>query len=459
MKVGAAGAFGRVRLFVRVLDAVTWVVTRMVSRRGLGLAFLAAMAGLAVSGWVRPPIGTDIRSVRIPLFASAGVSSAATDFVYGPRRFVPLSAGTLMLATVGVGAVLVIVRTAWLRVSLGLVLCALLVGLAAVVLNHPDWVEELNRQNQDRRALAAVLAATAEPPIPITSYPRISGTPLTGPTGELLGMLIYLPPQLPLAALAAFVAVASAYSGPLRRRAAAVAMWFGIGVVAAVSVSGARLLAEGQWFAAVRDEQAGRLEESQRRVQAAVTRFPALARLKRTWSLTSSIDYRLGRRTPAARLFLADQWARNGDAPRALADLEDLNRLGQPTPEVGRWLADALFQRGVSLFDERRLDAAEGHWERAVKADPSQVYRRLFAAALRAPLECDDANRVAQVVDPLLGGMADRALRAALEAMLGDCYFQCRQFADARVRYETSMQDYSLPKQINYRALRGLLGM
>ncbi len=80
-------------------------------------------------------------------------------------------------------------------------------------------------------------------------------------------------------------------------------------------------------------------------------------------------------------------------------------------------------------------------------------------AALAAPLERSQPARVAERVDPLLGGMADRALRAALEAMLGDCFFQCGQFVEARSRYEASLQAYSLPKQINYRGLRGLLGM
>ncbi|MFH0983215.1 MAG: hypothetical protein V2A79_16975 [Planctomycetota bacterium] len=447
-----------VRLLLMILEAAAWVGDRLVSPRGLGLAFLAVTALSAVSGWIRPPISGDIRGLYIPLFgdSDAGVPG---DHLYGLRRFVPLSVGTILLSACGVGAVLVVLKPSRVRVSAGLVLCALLVCQAAVLFNHPDLVEELDRQNTQCESLVTVLQETVQPQLKITFQPRVGRRAPGTREGGLLGMIIYMPTEQLVFLLLALAAVGLAYPGTLHRRLGRMAVWGLAGALLACAASSSRLLAEYSWTQAVDAENHGEVEAAQCHLRTALERFPAFARMRETWEFLGRLDYRRSCLTAASRFFLAAQWARNEQDVRAIAELEALVREGQPTPEIRRWLADALTARALRLFGQGQRYGAEQQWERALAVDPSQEYLRLFLAALAAPVERRDPDRVAALVDPLLRSVGHRALRAALQAMLGDCYFECQRFVEARDRYRKSLKTYSLPKQINYRALRGLLGM
>ncbi len=440
-----------------ILDRVSWWVGLAVSRRGLSLAYFTCMAIFTLTGWVRPPIGRDIGGLHIPLLADD--SGSATAAIYGPRSIAPLGVGTLMLGTIAIGVILVSISPKRVDVAAGLILCATLISTAAVWFNHADWVGELDRQDLQRRAIVTLLEESAVPPIPITSYPRVDGLPVDDAHGLWLNMGTYVPRHRSLFYLATFVAVALAVAGPLQRRLGYVLVWTSLGLVLGGVVSHKRLLAERLWVRAVDSDASGRLDEAEDLAWAALTGFPQMTSGRQAWEFLGRLDYRRGRDTSEARYFLAIQQGRNGDERGALGELNLLlgdKRLGK---EIAKSFADILVLRAVRQARGYERDVAMQSIERAIELDPSQEYLPLFTAALRAPIEREDPTAVATLVDGRTPAMADRALAAALEAMLGDCYFECGYFSDARLRYDKSMALYSLPKQINYRGMRGKLGM
>jgi tetratricopeptide (TPR) repeat protein len=188
--------------------------------------------------------------------------------------------------------------------------------------------------------------------------------------------------------------------------------------------------------------------------------FSEFARLEDTHAFLGKLDYRCGRASSAARYFRATQLAANGSHRLAIGLLEELARNDQPTPVIHRWLADQVSEQGLALFQRGQTQAAEDAWRRALRVDPTQIYRRLLVAVVRARVDRDDPDGIAAMTDPLLDRLSqDRALRAAFLAMLGDAYFEAGRFSQARVRYQESLRAYGLPKHINHRAQRGLLGM
>jgi hypothetical protein len=443
---------------VVLLGTVAALIERLLSRRGLSVGVLLVVTLSAGLGWIRPPIGRDISSFRIPLFGDAS-PDAAVALVYGTRPLVIFGVGTLIVVTGVAGAVLTWLNPRRFPLTAGLLLCALTAGFGAVLFNHPHVVEELDRQNQQCAALVTVLQQTVKPELKITYQPRVASRSLASPQGGLFDMLTYLPTEQVFFLLLALAAVAFARAGPLLRRLARLAVWSLVASVVTVGVVSARGSAERAWLQALAAERRGDVESAQQRLAAALERFPAFRGMLTSWEFAGRLDVRVRRETPAARLFRALQWQRAGEEMRAVTELEALDRESLPVPQVRRWLADACAAHAASLAGQEHHDGAVEFWEQALRIDPVQTHLQLCVAALRAPVARRDPDALAARVDPLLSTVANRALRAALAAMLGDCYFEGERFVEARARYAQSLRMYSLPKQINYRALRGLLGM
>jgi hypothetical protein len=96
-------------------------------------------------------------------------------------------------------------------------------------------------------------------------------------------------------------------------------------------------------------------------------------------------------------------------------------------------------------------------WERAIAIDPYR-FDCLFYIALAQAKSNADVRTVEHPTKRLLGNIADRTLRADILATLGDVYFEAGKIEIARCHYEASKQAFELPKDINFRARRGLLG-
>ncbi len=444
------------------------VLTLLLSRRGLCLGFLAVMALLTNMGWLRPPLSDDIRNFHLPLLGCAAQGLTASAVLYRPRAFICLSPGALMLVLIAVGAIVVWRKPERFQVAAGLLLCGVLGCLASIVFNHPELVEQLDRQHEQRRQLVSLMGSTAAPPVRITDTPRVEQAADEAPPGALLQSLVYLRTHGLLALWLPVLACLLSTKGPLHRRLGYLGLWCLAGVLFAGGVSSRRLSAEWQWEQAVQADRRGAVEAAERHARAALERFPELARLERTWALLGKLDYRQGRSSPAARCFCAFQMAHNKKLRQAIGEIDDLMRelgtrdsaLSTQHSALRSLLADLESELGFNLFHQEHFQGAENAWCRALERDPAQVFRRLFVATLRARVDHDDPEAIAAVVDPLLDRLTgDRTLRAALLAMLGDSYFRAGQFSKARARYEESMDTYNLPKRVNYRAQRGLVGM
>jgi hypothetical protein len=444
-----------------LLRAIVWVLAQVFSYRGLCLCFLALMAWLTLSGWLRPPLSNDISAFRLPLLANRPYDPTPAAQLYGPRAFVALSPGVVVLALLVVGAVVAVRRPERFNVAAGLLLCGLLGCVAAVLVNHPELVSLLDDQLGQRKQLVAVLAGTTEPPLRITDDPRVedSADPLYE-RDTLLRGAVYLHTHRFLLLMLPALACLLATRGTLGRRVGHLAGWSLAGVAFALMVTFPRLSAEWRWGLASRVEWRGDLEAAERHADAALVRFPEFARLERTWVLRGRIDYRRGRTTPAASYFHAYQWAQNKEWLRAIAEVEDLAKLGEPAPLVNRWLANMKSQLAIGDFHGDRFQAAEDGWQAACEVDATPSFRPLLVATLRARSQRHDPGASADLVDPFVAQLrGDRLMRAALLAMVGDSFFKAGQFAEARARYEKSIAAYNLPKHVNFRAQRGLQGM
>lgn len=444
-----------------LLGWVAWGLGRLVSQRGMRLCFLALAAWLAFGGWLRPPVSDDIGTFRLPLLANHSYDPTPAAQLYEPRVFVPLSPGMVLLATLVVGVLIAVRKPDRFGAAAGLLVCTVLGCLASVLLNHPELMTLLDDQMEQRKQVVAVLAGTTEPPLRITDAPRVEDSPEPAlQPGALLRGVVYLHTHRLLLLMLAALACLLTTRGTLGRRVGRLAVWSLVGLVFAGIVALPRLSAEWRWALATQADWRGDEKAAQRHAAAALARFPELARLERTWALLGRVDYRQGRVSPAARYFHAYQLTQNKEFRPAIEELEDLARVGEPAPAAGRWLASWKARLAFAEFHDGRYQAAEDDWQQAIERDGAPGFRPLLVATMRARAYRADPSAIAHIVDPLLGQLqSDRTLRAAVLAMLGDSFFKAGQFVAARAWYEKSMAVFNLPKHVNFRGQRGLLGM
>ncbi len=448
---------------IRVLRApflaTAWVWERLLSRRALCLWFLLPVVVRTRGVWLRPPMSRDVHAFDLPLLPTPPDSELAAQLASGGGEFIWLSPGALMTGLIVIGILVALIRPKSFHWAAGLLLCGAIVGLASVALNHPELIARLDQQYRQRQELSVVLQETAHPRIEVVLVARV--TDWIGSRrslGSWQNGFVYLRyggSMLMIIAAGLFFSM----NGPLSRRLLHLGLWLLAGLSLAVGVTFDRWTAEREWHRAIGAHRRGEFESSDRYAQRAVTRLPQLAALERTWLLSGKLDYRLGRSSAAQDYFRAVQQVRNGEFAPGIARVERLARTGQPHRDVRRWMADLIAQQALARFQRGHHQAAEDLWNRAYELDATQVFRPLFVAALRARAEQPNPNAITAMVDPLLSSMADRSLRGALLAMLGDTYFKAGRITEARARYRDAVAAYSLPKHINYRAQRGLTGL
>jgi tetratricopeptide (TPR) repeat protein len=247
--------------------------------------------------------------------------------------------------------------------------------------------------------------------------------------------------------------------GPLSRRLKHLGIWCVVGLLLSAVVTHDRLLAEYHWARATAAAERGQPAAAQGQLLAAVDCCPAFNRLERTWLLEGQLDYRQGIPSPASQLFFASQLALNGQTEVAAGLTRDLLGTGATPPVAPRLLARRAAEMALIHTKRDRPQAAAETWKLAAESDPSHRYCRLAEIVIRTYIAHDDPTDLAGAADPLLAGLADRSLRAAILAVLGDAYYEAGRIAEARERYRASYDAYSLPKTINFPAQRGLLGM
>lgn len=401
----------------------------------------------------------DIHAFEIPLLPGATDSAVTASLLRETGPFVWLSPGMVMACAIALGAIVAVVRPKRFHWAAGLLFCCTVANLSSVTLNHPELIARLDQQFQQRLELDLVLKGTTIPPIDSVLMSRVmdwvGAGHERGSWKNGLNYLRYGGSMLMLTAAGLLLAM----NGRLSRRLGQLGLWSLVAFGLAVGVSFDRIKAEWHWQHATEADARAQTETAEREAEAALAQFPQLAALERTGLFLGKLDYRVGDSTSLRAYFEAVQRIGNGEFVRGAAEAEALVRSGQPAPDAKRWLAAMVARQAFSRFEQGNVHGAEDLWRRSFAMDPTQIFRPLFAIAVRARAERSDPDAIAGVVEPLLPVMEDRVMRGALLAMLGDVYFGSGRFVEARDRYRRAIVAYSLPKHINYRAQRGMTGM
>jgi len=448
-------------LFWFPLQVVTAVLSFAMRPQVLLVAALLIGVYPGTCCWFRPPLSADISAFSLPVMGHAEVDLVA--FVQGERPFQWLSLGMVLSATVAVGLFANLALKIRMSYVAGLFFAVLLGCKLSLLLNHPAIIVELDRQAQLHDAVVSLLATTSDPVVEITSFPRVNGLRKLVEPGSIESAVHYTPNGSATFLIVALLTLLLVSRGSAPRRLAVAGGWTALGLVLLVAVGWPRLTSEWHWHRAVLAEQTGQLEAASTHVEQAKRFFPGLVGMPRTWMLEGKIDYQRSRRSAARQYYLARQKARNGELDQALLDIAAIKENRQWSLEAGpslvnRWRGDLSTTQAMDDFRKGRLEAADQRWDLAMTFDSSNIFRPLCLAALRSRWQGANPQEVVELVDPVLDRLADRSLKAALHAMVGDCFFAAGEFGTARERYKTSLRVFSLPKTINYRALRGLLG-
>lgn len=441
------------------MHTATWVVSRALRPRPLAVCFFGFLVWPAAFHCLRPPLSHDVSGFELPLFGEPMRILQEGENPLTTHGWVWLSPGVLVAGLAVLCALAVLVRIERFAAASGIMLAGWLVCDASLAINQPIIVEQMDRQLEAHTALRTMLLATAHPEVDIMAYPRYSRAALHGRRGGILRGFDYFPVGRSTFLALAFFGVVLGQRSSLRRRLGLAAVWIVVGLLAAGIVCGRRLTAEWYWQRAVIAEANGDLYQADAMYEHSLRIVPALKNLERTWALRGLIDFQRGRRTPAARYFVGTQWARNGRLDEAISEFERLVGEDHLVGSMQSWHADAIADLALQRFRQGSIGGAEKLYRLANEIDVSLPERQLAVAVMLSHRANRAPDQIAGVLDPLLPKLADRALRASLLAMLGDSYFEAGEFAQARRLYHRSLSAFSLPKSINYRALRGLVGI
>jgi hypothetical protein len=462
---------GATVLFRLPLNAIAVVAELAMSRRSLTLVFMMLAALLALAGWLRPPLSPDVRGYNVPLAILSTTETAPETILYESRRVEPLSAGGLILAVIAVGTVVVLVRPQRLGVVASVLLCAAIAANAEVVLNHPALIELLDFEHEERQQMVEATHSAVRDPLANASNGRVHRVPpLNGRVSASAtedqerasltrgwGYLLYGCWLIPWAALGILLGT----RGSLRRRAACLGGWGLLGIATACAACSTRLAAEYSWSRAKRLETCCDYAGARRCLESAAALAPEFARLERTWLLTGELDYHLGKTTPQECFFRVNQFRYNKRWPQAIAlSRELLSGAAGDEPAVRHQAARLLAALGLNFYmQDRRLMAAEDGWRGAMEVVPSRFDCAYYLGTLHARVDRDHPDRVEAEFESMRARLADRVLRAEGRATVGDAYFKAGQMMEARWNYAESSQTCTLPKIMNFRAMKGLGGM
>jgi hypothetical protein len=456
------------RLQARLLRAIEGLT----SSRALAVAFFLLAAIFTLVGWLRPPLSLDLRGIDLPLLPATAGAPSAEETLARPRGFFLSSPGTLLLVLIAAAAVAVLWRPRWLGLAAGLLLGGALVANALLLCNYPVLIELMDQEQDQRQHMVTLLPTRADlPPLTRQSGGRIHGgvrangrvsvAPVEDQEWGGLSRgwiyLLYAPYLIYLAA----AGVLLANRGTAGRRFAWLGAWLGVGLVLALVVSLPRLHAEWHWSQAKALEATGDYGGARQQVDAAVAAFPQMGRMQRTWLLTGRLDYRQHRATPQERFFRAYQYWHRKEWPQALALVAALpgSQL-KDHPAMRHLAARIAAEAGVHYFTQNHLAASE---EQALKAHglvPEDRDARLLLGTLQARIDPKQPERVEAALGPLLDkALAEQPLRADTLSLLGNAFFVASRIPQAREFYARSLDLFCLPRQVNFRAARGLGGL
>jgi len=111
------------------------------------------------------------------------------------------------------------------------------------------------------------------------------------------------------------------------------------------------------------------------------------------------------------------------------------------------------------LPQDRHLTSSREAWRRAMTLAPERMDGPFCLAAIQARIDREHPAEVAAELERILKIIADPILRADLLSSLADVYFEAGRLQDARKLYAKAYDSFSLPKNVNNRAQKGLGGL
>jgi tetratricopeptide (TPR) repeat protein len=462
-------SFNRLRPWM-VGSWLSLLTAKLLSSRGLICLSCLATAYLATQApWLRPPLSRDLRGWEIPLSETTSDERAHAVFEAKSVRYE--SPGALILLTLIPTAVMALRDPRCAGLLGGTLLCTAAASHAMAYAQNPRLVELLEHEHAQRCDIVVVLnRATVGEAIAQPGNSRVSGPIIPmeqrGRMGSAQRFLLYGVWLAPLSA--SLVLFGSA--GSLGCRLSKLMAWIFVAVMLSVALCSTRLRAEYHWQQAWQLTQQADYANARVYLAEALNECPPLRDLQRSWYLAGKLDYFCQRDTAQQQFYRAWQLAQNG----ALAEAADLMapQLARPEPPmpVRSLTADIWTRLGLTRYLEASgqvepamqatgplVSAAAAAWEQALKVDPNRSDCLLFLALCHAQLG-SEAEAVQIPVEQSLKQIADRTLRADLLATVGDVLFEAGRFELARTYYNASRQQFELPKNMNFRARRGLLG-
>ena len=449
------------------------IVRRVLSDRGLILlAFLCGAFLVTWAPWLRPPLSADLRGAEISLGL---IGSDQPDLLTSvDKGKLPLDSPCCLIMMVFLPSMVTALhKPCWAGVMGGTLLCGTMVTHAILVANQPELFELLEQQHAQRQNMAAVASyLTSGEAVSDRFNGRISGGNVSIENRHSLRdawrFLLYGTWLIPLAG----VTVLFGSSGSLNLRVGKLFTWSLFGLAISLICCGPRLQGEWHWQHALRLMQAGNHEDARHELARGLQSCPALGELQRTWYLAGKLDFLADRVSPQRSFFQAIQCARQNDLLQAASHAEPLlvhqdlaacvrSLASDIWTKLGRQRFLTTLKKVETLVPEpktRTAATAVEAWRQALAIDRTRL-DCLFYLALAHAQSNSDLAHVATPTNELLSRVADRALRADILSTLGDVFFEAGEIEIARHYYQESKRVFELPKDINFRARRGLLGV
>lgn len=426
----------------------------LTARRGLIAIYFTIACVLSISTWLRPPLSPDIRAHHIP-WSIAGRSAADADQVLAVPRSLRLdSIGVVLLCVIATGCAISCVRPRHLVGVAALLLCVSIVGNAILCLNYPSLIEQLRGEGEQRQQIARVLVSLNPDSLSNGGEPRVASSADTPRVLRGVDYLLYGPWLVVWSA----IGVLFAARGSLGRRLVWIALCFGAATLASAALCIPRLYAEFYVAKAEWLDDRCEFESARLCLDKVLSACPELQQTADVRTLRGKLDFRVNRPSLDQTLWTMDQYVRHGQGAKAAA-MADRMTVNPENQFVSRFVAQLFNQVGLDYWAQGRWIAAAQMWRRAVDLDANRWDSRYLLGAVQAAMDRSRPQLVDAELQPLVGRIADRILRADILASIGDAYFDAGELVTARRYYEDSLRAFELPKEINYRARKGLIGM
>ncbi len=427
----------------------------------MSMAIVGVFAFLAWSPWLRPPLHHDLRGTQVPWAISAG--SELDPAILGDP--VPMRAdsvaGPILIVCV-LGAIAVGFSPRQLSPLSGAVAALALAGTCAALLNHPTFVESLCFENAQRQHLRQTLGNGSELIMTGMSPSRVNLPwydagilEISKEPDNLSNVLMYSVWSLWLIVIASIVVLATT-GGSMGRRACVLCGWLMVGAIASTAVCHRRIVAEWRWDQAEADLRANRFDDAEQTIDQLLAGMPDFGQTVRLFQFQGELDLRRGRPSPAADAFVASQQSLSSGAD---AVLEKVVTQIPNNRSVREFAAQVYFEQGRLAELDGRTAASQRLWERGFTLAPWRLDCRVSHALATEQLEAAEPEQVEALLAPIISEVGDRILRADLQAVIGDAYFEAGQPVVARRFYAQSMDTFTLPRAVNPYAQEALLGM